>query len=210
MVVVSVNEAIEKLKAIDRNSYIQKNLLMRHFDKKFHTFLSQKDADDLFFVDILKAPCGADGDVVHHELKEIVKQGVSLEDKQFLYQISDTCLHDTLARDFDVVVESFFRSLGSIICWRKTLDFPARFEDETETNAFYFHREPFLMAEYFVSLPLGIETEAILIKYGCALCLRIVKNLSDVAKLEPLLSMKGNRDFYLRYDKKWRLFLFDV
>ena len=71
------------------------------------------------------------------------------------------------------------------------------------------------IGKFFVSLKLrggaaNLLIETVLIKYDCALCIRIVKSLSDVAKLEPLLSMKGNRDFFLMYEKKWRLFLFDV
>lgn len=189
-------ETVDKLKALDRNSYIQKNLLMCRFDKVFETKLTQFDADNLTFLDILQAPKYADADMVYSELKKIVKHGLSAQDKELLYNVTNTCLQDTVDHDFDTVIEEVFLQLMNVEHWQRVMGLPCRFEDQREESVFYFHKEPFWMAEYFVELPWGIETEAILVQNGYALCVRIVKRLADVSKLWPLLSLKGNSDFY--------------
>ena len=189
-------DTVDKLKALDRNSYIQKNLLMCRFDKVFETKLTQFDADNLTFLDILQAPKYADADMVYSELKKIVKHGLSAQDKELLYNVTNTCLQDTADHDFDTVIEEVFLQLMNVEHWQRVMGLPCRFEDQREESVFYFHKEPFWMAEYFVELPWGIETEAILVQNGHALCVRIVKRLADVSKLWPLLSLKGNSDFY--------------
>ncbi len=202
MKTIIVNEAVERLRAIDRNSYIQKNKLMRRFDEKFHTSLSQKDADDLSFVDILKAPCDADKDMVYSELKKVVNHGLSAEDKEFLYQITETCLDDTATGDFDALIEDVFLPLADSIHWQRALVIPARFEDERETGAFYFYKEPFWMAEYFVALPDASECEAILVQNGYVLSVKVVHSLRDVPQLKSLLKMSGERFFRLFHPRE--------
>ena len=197
MKTIIVNEAVERLRAIDRNAYIQKNKLMRRFDEKFHTSLSKKDADDLSFVDILKAPCDADKDMVYSELKKVVNHGLSAEDKEFLYQITETCLMDTATGDFDALIEDILLPLADSVYWQRALGIPARFEDERETSAFYFFKEPFWMAEYFAALPYACRCEAILVQNGYVLSVKIVPSLQDIPQLKSLLKMSGDRFFRL-------------
>lgn len=192
METITIDKAVERLKAIDRNSYIQKNKLMRHFDAKFHTSLSQKDADDLSFVDILKAPCDADKDMVYSELKKIVNHGLSFENKQFLYQVTGTILRDTALADFDALIEDIYIPLVGSDFWQKAWGIPALFEDVHKTRAFYFYKEPFWMAEYFVALTYAPVCEAILVQNGYVLSVKIVHSLQDVPQLKTLLRMSGN------------------
>ena len=76
----------EMFNTIDREAYILKNKIMQAFDRTFGTKLSEKDADDLSFVDILMAVSDKSAEEVYTLLKRIAGHGVSFKQKDFLYE----------------------------------------------------------------------------------------------------------------------------
>lgn len=166
---------IEKIKEIDRQSFIQKCKIMACWQKNFHIDFHEKMPDDFTFSDLMEKVENEKEDDVYPTLKKLVKHGVTSQQKQFLYDVySSIVFEDNAENDFDCLLGNFsdsFRqkNLKHVLIMLK--------HNVSVFPSFYLYTSyPIPTIEYCFQTEQPL-TEALLVQNGCLLIIRAVSSL---------------------------------
>ena len=163
----------EMFNTIDREAYILKNKIMQAFDRTFGTNLTEKDADNLSFVDILMAVANQPSEDVYTLLKRIAGHGVSFKQKDFLYEHTNMLFLNDCGYDFEDLMEKLAPELDKVEGLVKMEGIPVDIEGNQGPFQIVCHKGPFWILEYVGIVPKDVPiVEVLLVQNGQVMVLR--------------------------------------
>lgn len=176
---------IEKIKEIDRQSFIQKCKIMTFWQKNFHVDFQGKMPDELTFADLMEKVENENEEDVYQALKKLVKHGVDCQQKQFLYNIYAPAIFlDDGVHDFDCLLDHFATQFREARV-RNLMFVQQTTNQEPVVSAYFYASYPVPMLECFFQTEKPL-TEALLVQNGYLLILRAVVSVEEEMQLKKL------------------------
>ncbi len=170
---------------MEKETWITKNKVMHAFDEEYGTNLSEFDADDLQFLDILLAVYDekpfVDSGRVYKTLKKAAGNGVSEMAKNSIYKYAHTPFCNHPASDIEVYIETIANELkgNKNIAEQGCVDIIMN--DKHGTLSTKIVTRPLVFAEFSREVPRNRpEIEALLIQNGYVMIVKTTHNICNV------------------------------